>query len=193
MALEVEQCVWKAHEHVYPPLHCSFSSLFTKITVVGEGLPRGQKVVQDVSSQCLNFPCNPCLSPFCEKIVHQVQYHHLFFGWWYYTSILSGLRVRSKGGLRYTCSGWEATLMQAASPLLRAERALYKTSGWIPQAGPWGGRHRHPTVLEREGEEKPSLSPTAAQHRARGVQTLQFLIRLRQVRIRTSKNNLSLI
>lgn len=30
-------------------------------------------------------------------------------GWWCCTSILSGPRLRSKGGLKYTCSRWEVT------------------------------------------------------------------------------------
>lgn len=53
--------------HVYPPPSCSFSSLLTKITVVGEGLPRGQKILQDVSSRCPSFPHNLCPSPVCER------------------------------------------------------------------------------------------------------------------------------
>lgn len=55
------------------------------------------------------FPYNTCPSPVCERIVLQVQYHHLYLGWWCYTSILRGLRVRSRGGLRCISSGWEAT------------------------------------------------------------------------------------
>lgn len=74
-ALEAEQCVWRAWEPVCPTPYCSFLSFFTKIAVVA--LPRGQKVVQGVSSQPPSFPYNPCPSSVFERIVLQVQYHHL--------------------------------------------------------------------------------------------------------------------
>lgn len=75
--LEAEHCVWKAWEHVCPTSYCSFLSSFTKIAVVGKGLPRGQKVVQGVSSQHPSLPHNPYPSSVFERIVVQVQCHHL--------------------------------------------------------------------------------------------------------------------
>lgn len=76
-ALEAEQYVWGAWEQVCPTACCSSLSSFTKIAAVGKGLHRRQRIVQGVSSQHPSFPYKPCPSPVFERIVLQVQYHHL--------------------------------------------------------------------------------------------------------------------
>lgn len=128
----------------------------------------------NASFQCPDFPYNPCPSPVCERIVLQVQYHHLYLGWSYCTSVLSGLRVRSEGQLRYICSGWEATPGHGGQHPSPQDRAHPIRDEWLNTPGKPVGWWRQTPHHAREGrggkaQSFPPSCPTQGQRSTSSV------------------------